>query len=851
MDPRSPTVTAEATPDSLLSALAEAPDRPLLPEVLGSYRVVRWIGAGGMGQVYEALDVRLERPVALKVLPPELGDDPDRLRRFAREARAASALNHPNIVTVYDVGEAQRPDGPPIHYIVLELCEGGTLRDVLREERPVPVLLGLLAQVADGLAKAHAAGIVHRDLKPENVLLSADGVPKIGDFGIAKLRGAEVPPGAAGEPAGTVHTHTRGMVGTPGYMSPEQVRGEPVDARSDLFSFGCILYEALARRPPFRGSTLTETAERILHAEPPPLPKQRGVSWALRRVLGRCLEKDPARRYAGAAELAAALRSDPAPAPVQVTRLTSTGNAVTAALSPDGTQVAYATSEGDRQTLWLRPIDTARETRLVEARPSHYPHVVFSPDGTWVYFTASAASLPTSVSLAHVLYRVPSSGGAVQRLLEGVEHFAVAANGSRIAFVRSDPSSGETAVFLAAPDGSSPRRLVARRAWARLGELTFSSDGRTLVLSIDGGPDAGGSRLVRADLSTAEERPFSAAQWEHVWSVAAVGEELLVAARTFRGTSQIFRARAGEAAPVPITRDENDYYHMSATPDGRRLIAVQRDSRFNVWRVRPGDPDGAQPITRGGADYARFTFAPDGSLVVSSREEGSFEVWIYSADGRLRRRVTQDGPNYQPVVSPDGRMVIVAGSRKKGISLWRYDIDSREGRPITSGPMDIYASFSPDGRSLFYTSLEQGKFWVKCLPLGGGRPVRVSRVPAGFPRPSPDGRVLAYTLLGGTGPVTIELSTLEGEPIGKRIPMTPTAWSHFLWSADGKEIYYIDHSGEVGNVFAQAIAGGPRRALTRFRTERIKQIALAPDGSLGVMRGVDMSDLVEIGGLGR
>jgi len=283
---------------------AEGPAAPVAPgSRLGPYEILDALGSGGMGEVYRARDTRLGREVAVKVLPAEYSQDPDRLRRFEREAQAAAATNHPNILVLYDIGTQ---DGAP--YIVTELLEGETLRKAL-ERGPLPparaVELGL--QIARGLAAAHEKGVIHRDLQPENLFLTKEGPVKILDFGLARLRAPEMaPPAEEGKsPAPITSTQEGRVLGTPGYMSPEQLRGQPADARSDLFALGCVLHEMVSGRRPFVGATPADEAAAILKESPPAMQEEGGaVPTALELIIRRCLEKDPAERFQSARDLA-------------------------------------------------------------------------------------------------------------------------------------------------------------------------------------------------------------------------------------------------------------------------------------------------------------------------------------------------------------------------------------------------------------------------------------------------------------------------------------------------------------------------------------------------------------------
>ncbi|HYV40392.1 MAG TPA: serine/threonine-protein kinase, partial [Thermoanaerobaculia bacterium] len=269
---------------------------------LGPYEIVSAVGAGGMGEVYRARDPRLSRDVAIKVLPASFSNDPDRLRRFELEARAAGVLNHPNIIAVYDVGSHE---GAP--YVVSELLEGETLREVLADGRlPPRQAIDFALQMAQGLAAAHDKGIVHRDLKPENLFITKDGRVKILDFGLAKLTRPETEAGPLTEaPTATAGTEPGVVMGTLDYMAPEQVRGKPADVRSDIFSFGAILYEMLSGRRAFRRDSAADTMSAILKEDPPDIsPAKRDISPALERIIRHCLEKKPEQRFHSAHDLA-------------------------------------------------------------------------------------------------------------------------------------------------------------------------------------------------------------------------------------------------------------------------------------------------------------------------------------------------------------------------------------------------------------------------------------------------------------------------------------------------------------------------------------------------------------------
>ena len=293
-------------------------NRLLIGQTLSHFRITAKLGEGGMGEVYEAWDETLERPVALKILPPEMVQNADRVRRFVQEAKSASALSHPHIVTIYEIGQ-EAPEGlqetgeapeaagsGEVHFIAMERIDGHTLKSrIHKDQAPSKDLLRWLGQAAEGLAKAHSEGIVHRDLKPDNIMVTTDGYAKVLDFGLAKLT-EPLTEGTTRAPTIIADETAEGAVlGTVGYMSPEQVQGKQLDHRTDIFSFGCVLYEAMTRQRPFAGETAVDTMHQILRSRPAPVRElSPETPAAVRRMIRRCLAKDPDRRFQSMKDLA-------------------------------------------------------------------------------------------------------------------------------------------------------------------------------------------------------------------------------------------------------------------------------------------------------------------------------------------------------------------------------------------------------------------------------------------------------------------------------------------------------------------------------------------------------------------
>src|SRR5262245_32034765 len=433
-------------------------------KTLGRYRVGPLLGQGGMGEVYRADDTELGRGVALKVLPQPVLGDPDRLARFVQEARTASALNHTHLISIYEIGES-RPDGvpQPVHYIAMELVVGETLRHHFDSSGAgLRKLIEYFAQAADALAAAHAAGIVHRDLKPENVMVADAGYVKVLDFGVAKLRPSAALSGSGDEhPTVTAATTPGVVMGTIGYMSPEQARGHTADHRTDIFSFGCMLYEAAAGRRPFAGDSTVDILHRVIHDDARPLPAGTAIPAEVQRIVRKCLAKDPDERYqsmkeaaldlralkrdlesgsvpakaaqtallprsrwlAGAAAVALAAmawfviynRPRPAAGPIDILRITRTGNVIDAAISPDGKYLAYVELSAGKQSLWLRQVTGARPLQL-DAPDGGFWGTTFSRDGTSIYY-----AVKNTANLTGTLYSIPVLGGTPKPLLNGID----------------------------------------------------------------------------------------------------------------------------------------------------------------------------------------------------------------------------------------------------------------------------------------------------------------------------------------------------------------------------------------------------------------------------------------------
>jgi len=643
--------------------------RTLQPEQrIAHYRAVGPLGAGGMGEVYLAQDLTLERNIALKVLPPELTRSAERVRRFVQEARSASSLNHPNIVTIHEIGEApvrsgsgDEATGEPLQYIAMELVNGRTLAARIHEDRAdLRTLIGWLAQAADGIAKAHAAGIVHRDLKPSNIMVTDDGFAKVLDFGLAKLverRGAA--PGESTAPTQADDATSEGVIlGTAGYMSPEQVQGKPVDARSDIFSFGCILYEAATRKRPFAGESSVETLHRILHDKPAPIEDLApGVPTELRRLVRRCLAKSPDQRLQSMKDLAIELREIAeefetlsasassgssgaamtaaapgrhrfgtvalgAAAVVTVAALvfggwalwrtpravrgisvanvrawpqTNDGEVTDCALSRDGRFLAYIRGIGGNASLHVRQVATGSDVVVVPSSAQPLEFVTFSPDGDHVMFCRRRADARSY----RALVEMPSMGGPErERVFDVDSRVSFSPDGRRICFRRYDARAGVSRIVVRDLESGQERVLATVHMPAVMPSgPAWSPDGRHVAVFEQTLP-VYASVLAEYDVANGQRREVFRRQGTYFADVAWLpgDREMAIAGTDPHGSlgDQVYVASAADGSLRSVTNDMNFYGSLTAAAAETALAVVRVSAISNAWMIDPGTGDARQ-----------------------------------------------------------------------------------------------------------------------------------------------------------------------------------------------------------------------------------------------------------------
>ena len=815
----------------------------LIGRQIGSYRIVSLLGAGAMGEVYRARDDRLARDVAVKILPAAFSHDDDRLRRFQQEARAAGQLSHPNIMAVYDVGEH---DGSP--YLVCELLEGDTLRRRI-DGHPVPARKAIeyATQIAHGLAAAHERGIVHRDLKPENLFVTKEGLVKILDFGLAKLT-MDVPPG---DPTAAVEVTQAGVVlGTPSYMSPEQVRGSPADQRSDIFSLGAILYELLSGRHPFRRGSTADTTSAILRDEPLEFSEALGVPASLDRTVRHCLEKEPAARFQSARDLAFALDAPSSglfspvarpttrsawsrsllaalavlalaaaggigalvgsraargqtPEEVRVNRLTdAAGLEQFPAISPDGRSVAFAAGVETRRQIFVRLVAGGTPLEITHDAADHQlPR--WAPDSSSiVYFSPAVPG-----EMRGTLWEVPALGGAPRRIADSLGGGAdVSVADGRLAFFRL----AENRIQLV----TSARDTSTVHVVAQFPPVTY-------YLSPRWSPDGKWIAFQRGD--------------------------------SIRFDIFVVPANGGE--PRQLTHDNNMISGLAWTPDGAGIVYSSGSGdtmpylpTMRLRHVRLADGR-VSPVTSGEASYVYPDIARNGTIAVSRMRLES-NIWKFPIAGTPVEnvgggiRVTrQTGHVLTPSAGPGDKEVVFLSDSGGHANLWVIDTATGDLRQITHERDPSVAVgvpvWSPDGRSIafVYSKGNAGLTFGVWLVDPDGSNLRSVANPGLGPAWSSDGRWVYYSTRGGAGTDIV----MKKIPVDGGTPVTVTTEKlRNVIGADGSTVYYIFERSLVDGrpefeIRSAQPENAPFKVLARIPASRVPiwQIvnpALSPDG---------------------
>ena len=773
---------------------------------LGPYEILAPIGAGGMGEVFRARDPRLIREVAIKVLPASFSADADRLRRFEQEAKAAGVLNHPNITAVYDIGEV---DGAP--YVVQELLEGETLRSVLAGGKlSTRKASDFATQIAHGLAAAHDKGIVHRDLKPENLFVTRDGRVKILDFGLAKLTQNE----SSVSSATNLPTETRGtepgvVLGTLGYMSPEQVRGRPADARSDIFSFGAILYEVLSGRRAFHGDSAADTMSAILKEDPPDLSvTNQNVSPGLDRIVRHCLEKNPEQRFHSAHDVAFALDAltgTSAPsvvdrtAPVRERRLPWPLLAALAGVAL-GAAVMYVALRGRGAS--GAPAGAMPTYRRLTNLSGSEEFPTLSPDGQLLAFVHRDSG-GASIFAQRAGSRKPMNL-TLDCKLESLAP-AFSPDGSQIAYASQ---CGEGGLFVMSATGENARRVTSfgsDPAWSPDGrELVFSTEPIVRPYGRQGTSELWavemGSGKTRKVLTTDGVQPNVSPHGLRIayWALPPGGSQRDVWTIPYKGLA------AGET-PVPVTQDAAVDWNPVWAPDGHSLYFLSnRNGVMNLWRVPIDEATGrvlgpAEPLSLPAREVGGIAVAQDGHHLafVDRRTTHAIDRITFDAGGQLAGKPQPIYEGSQEMadldLSPDGKMLAVDSRGGAQDDLFLLTVDGAAFRQLLDDtPKDRHPTFSPDGKRLYFISDRTGRYEVWVLSTDGSGLTQVTESDKDTliePLISPDGRrVAAHTaVIGALFPVNDK--GLAGPMEEIRGPADGVMFFPFAWSQDGKVLF--------------------------------------------------------------
>ncbi|RPJ60074.1 MAG: serine/threonine-protein kinase [Acidobacteria bacterium] len=817
----------DAAAKALAKDEAQAPAPDLTGQTLSHYRILEKIGEGGMGVVYRAEDTRLMRPVALKLLPPDCLSDPERKRRFVQEARAASALNHPNIVTIHDIDQT---DG--LDFIAMEYVAGKTLdRQIPRKGMELHQALGLGIQIADALAAAHAAGIIHRDLKPSNIMVTDSGQVKILDFGLAKLTERAEPDAEEDEATGSIVRTQAGMIlGTVTYMSPEQAQGKKIDARSDIFSFGVVLYEMISGRRAFEGKSAAETMAAIIRDEPKPLGQiQNDVPDELARIIHRCLRKEPARRFQSSSDVSVELQEvretlhskleaghPPARArklrwivpvlvlvialtlvagwwllrPAQESQPVMTAVPLTTysgwergpTFSPDGNQLAFSWNgeKEDNYDIYVKTIGPEKALRLT-SDPAVDSNPAWSPDGKQIVFLRSKGGGAS-------IYTIPPLGGVERKLGETRYVFKGQLFGRKLAWTpdskgivvsEREADSDANALFLVLLGTGKKLRLTSPPSgFNGDSDPAFSPDGR--VLSFCRMRDFDSMDLYLLEMTPRFE-PAGEAQiltdrvpikWRNIYGQAwgAGGKEIILSIGSGASTQRLWRVPVDD--PGLSTRLDSvgfDTGFPAFSQAARRLAFSVQEEVSSAWiLVDPGD-ESTQPTAQ--------------KVISSTRREEQCQV------------------------SPDGEKIAFRSTRSGAANIWLCNKDGSGLFMVTNfdGTWCGSPAWSPDGRTILFDARDKGQSEVYAIASEGGPLRQLTDHPADDVTPSfsRDGQSIYFTS-NRTGRWEVwKMRSSGGEPV----QVTHKGGFYQQESVDGRTLFFGKDRLTTG-VYRMAVEGG-------------------------------------------
>jgi eukaryotic-like serine/threonine-protein kinase len=794
---------------------------------LGPYEILAPLGEGGMGEVYQAKDTRLGRDVALKVLPHDRFADPQWKLRFIQESRAASALNHPNIITIHDIGTENDFD-----FIVMEYVRGKTIGELIPETGlDLSEALGYAVQIADALAKAHSAGIVHRDLKPANLMVNEDGLVKVLDFGVAKLTAKGSPWDTTGTMRSdeVLRTESGAIIGTISYMSPEQAEGRKVDARSDIFSLAAVLYEMVKGRRAFDGESKMSTLAAIVRDEPAPLSAEIPVE--LTRLITHCLRKDPSRRIQHMDDFKLALEdvkeeldsgtlatgvliptaeprraaqlrlaaivvtvvglaalgwywfgpagAKPPDAPMKLGPLTSyTGSEIHPNLSPDGKQVVFAWNgtQRDNYDIWVKLVAGEPALRLT-TDPSRDISPVWSPDG------------------------------------------------DQIAFIRQ----GE-GIFLISPLGGRERKLAAVNSGfptTQTGNVVWTPDGKSVVV-VDRSAVNEPPCIFLVSVATGEKRRLTSSQphrfGDNGAAISPDGKRLAFARWPTSSAADLYVMPVEGGESTRLTQDSARIFGLAWTPDGRDIVfSSDREGSTRLWRVSatgstPSQPERLAGISAGARFPTISSEAP--ARLAYANWDRDFNIWSVNNGASQPgmsgpvQLIASTRHDTSPQLSPDGTRIVFASTRSGFNEIWISDSDGLNADQLTSfgGNSSGTPRWSPDGLHITFDSLSDDNRDIYVVSAEGGAPRRLTTEATEEWRPSysADGNWI-YFGSDRSGTAQIWKASLEG---GVAQQVTTLGGYECFESLDGKRVYYTK-ARHLRELWSMPVEGGEEELVAR------------------------------------
>ncbi len=857
----------------------------LVGKVFGTYKIEKPLGAGGMGEVYLAHDDKLNRKVALKILPAEFLAEAERVKRFKREARMISALNHPYIVTIYDVGSA---DG--INYIATEYVEGETVRDLIKRGVDLKQTLSVVSQTCEALAAAHAAGIIHRDIKPENIMIRPDGFVKVLDFGLAKLNEhAEFQQSLAN------YTMKGILIGTPAYMSPAQVSDEKVDHRTDLWSVGVVLFEMLTGKNPFKGETRQDTFQKILLEQPPPISESnKKLPAELDAILSKALEKDADVSYQTASDIRAdlkrvrreidsspSLRSSSSTQRRKETALTQrnflllpfvfllllligagtwffvsyyrqanyvadwgkatsvqlteqAGTEYFPSLAPDGKSFVYTSeSDGDLDLFWQR-IGGKNPVNLTKDFPANDTEPAFSPDGERIAFRSERE--PSGI------YVMGATGENARRVCDFGYHPAWSPDGKEVAVSTAEKdlpnlrNATPSSLWIVNVESGAKRMLIESDAM----QPAWSPDGKRIAYWFMQ-PQSGKRDVAVISASGGEPVIISkdgTINWNPVWSPDG---KFLYYDSDRKGNMNFWRVRIDEASgaatsePEAVASQSKYSRHLAFSADGKRMIYVQTDIKSNIQAVN-FDAKTEKPlgdlfwITNGDRQISRAELSPDGRQFVVRivRRTQDDIVLINRATGEIRDLTNDTAFDRYPRWSPDGKKIAFISDRGGSHEIWTIDADGTNPKQVTftNSKGATFPHWSADGNRMLFRFNQQNFIFDLNKDWNEQKPSALPALPNNGKFTawdwSPDGKMLIGTFSDGLhGTGIYSFASNRYEPVSEMEEIP-------MWLPDSRRITFASK----GKVYILDVVTKKMSEIPLRSSDEIRNSGVSRDGSL-------------------